>query len=130
MKEQSKNKKKDEIEWDKKRIVIFLFIFIFLIFGAYQLKSIIFGDSITPSKETSIKQDVRGVSIQEPPGESFKKSVQEQISNIKEDAQSINVADIASSSPQVQKIINDLKSLQDYPSNQIKDVCQKVCSGL
>lgn len=127
MKEQ---KKKDEIEWDKKKIILFLFVILFLVIGGYQLKSMILGDSIDSNETPFFEQSVKGTSIQEPPVESFRNNVQEQIENIKEDAQSINVADIASSSPQVQKIINDIKALQDYPSNQIKDVCQKVCSGL
>jgi hypothetical protein len=129
MKEQ---KKKEEIEWDKKKIIIFSIIVFILIIGAYQLKSVFLDEASIPDEvNNSYQQDVRGVSIQEPPpAQSFKNNVQEQINNIKEDAQNINVADIASSSPQVQKIIKDLKALQDYPSNQIKEVCEKVCSGL
>lgn len=127
MKEQ---KKKDEIEWDKKKIILFLFVVLFLVIGGYQLKSMILGDNTNSNETPSFEQSVKGTSIQEPPTESIKNSVQEQIEDIKEEAQNINIADIASSSPQVQKIINDIKALQNYPSNQIKDVCQKVCSGL
>jgi hypothetical protein len=35
--------------------------------------------------------------------------------------------EVASSSPQVQKILNDIKALQQYPANQIKDLCRKIC---
>lgn len=128
MKEQ---KKKEEVVWDKKKIITFLVVVFFLLIGAYQLKSMILGDDASPKDlENSYQQSVRGVGIQEPPQESLRNSVQEQINNLKEDAQNINVVEIASSSPQVQKIINDLKAIQDYPSNQIKEVCEKVCSGL
>lgn len=128
MKEQ---KKKEEIEWDKKKIIIFSIVLFLLLIGAYQLKSLILGNDISSKPlQNSYEKQVRGVNIQEPPGQSLRNNIQEQISNLKEDAQNIDVVEIASSSPQVQKIINDLKAIQNYPSNQIKEVCEKVCSGL
>jgi flagellar basal body-associated protein FliL len=128
MKEQ---KKKEEVVWDKKKIIMFLVVVFFILIGAYELKLMILGEDLGPKAlENSYQQNVRGVSIQEPPQESLRTNVQEQINNLKEDAQNINVVEIASSSPQVQKIINDLKAIQNYPSNQIKEVCEKVCSGL
>ena len=125
MKEQ---KKKEEIEWDKKKIIIFSVVVLLLLIGAYVLKPMILGENL--SLEDSYQKDVRGINIQEPPKQSLKNSVSEEINNLKEQAQNINVVDIASSSPQVQKIINDLKAIQNYPSNQIKEACEKVCSGL
>jgi hypothetical protein len=42
--------------------------------------------------------------------------------------------EIASSSPQMQKILNDIKSLEQYPANQAKEFCrqiyEKICGGL
>ncbi len=125
MKEQ---KKKEEIEWDKKKIIIFSVVVLLLLIGAYILKPMILGENL--NLENSYQKDVRGVNIQESSKQSLKNSVSEEINNLKEQAQSINVVDIASSSPQVQKIINDLKAIQNYPSSKIKEACEKVCSGL
>lgn len=128
MKEQ---KKKEEVEWDKKKIILFLIVLFLLLIGAYQLKPLILGDDLSSKQlQNSYEKQIRGVNIQEPPVQSLRNNVQEQINNLKEDAQSIDVVEIASSSPQVQKIINDLKAIQNYPSSQIKEVCEKVCSGL
>ena len=51
-----------------------------------------------------------------------------QIDSIKEQAVNIDTSEIASSSPQIQKLINDLKSLQDYPKSQIKKACEQICN--
>lgn len=128
MKEQ---KKKEEIEWDKKKIIIFLAVVLFLLIGAYVLKSIILGENTsTKNSQNSFQQGIKGVDIQEPPQQSLRNNVRDQIENLKEEAQNIDIVDIASSSPQVQKVINDLKAIQNYPSNQIRQACEKVCSGL
>ncbi len=126
-----KEQKKEEIVWDKKKIIIFLAAIFLLLLGAYELKSIILGESSNPKISQIVdKQNVKGIKIEESPQQSLKNNVTEQINNLKEEAQNINIVDIASSSPQVQKVINDLKALQNYPSTQLKETCEKVCSGL
>lgn len=130
MKEQ---KKKEEIEWDKKKIFLFLFLILFLIVAGYGLKIMLLGQDIKPANLSlpKIKSDVKGESTKAqslPQG--IKKNIQEEINSLKAEVGNINLIEIASSSPQVQKVINDLKAIQNYPSNQIKEVCEKVCSGL
>lgn len=125
MKEVKKRKAGEEIEWDKKKIILFLIAAIALIGIGFELKTIIFGDSTTP---TAVKTDVKGASTENVP--SIKKGIQDQINNLKSEAQNINVVDVATSSPQVQKVINDLKGLQDYPKNQLKATCENICNGL
>lgn len=56
--------------------------------------------------------------------------IKEKLDDLKKEVNSLNVVDIASSSPQVQKIINDLNSLRQYPVNEAKEICQKICGGL
>lgn len=119
-------KKKQEVEWDKKRIILFLVAAIALIIIGFELKTVILGDSTAGPQ--SPNQNVKGVAIQ--PAPNIQKGIQDQISNLKNEARNINVVDIASSSPQVQKVINDLKAIQDYPKNQLKDTCQQICNGL
>ncbi len=54
---------------------------------------------------------------------------QQKLNEIKQQITSLNVGDIASSSPQVQKVINDLKSLQQYPKDQAKQMCENICKS-
>ncbi|MBI2026120.1 MAG: hypothetical protein HYT06_01940 [Candidatus Levybacteria bacterium] len=74
-------------------------------------------------------QQVKGVDTKEL-SNSIREGIQSNINNLKTQAQNLDVAEIATSSPQVQKIINDLKSLQDLPKSQLKSTCERICSGL
>lgn len=126
-------KKEEEQQWDKRKIFLFLILSLFLVGLGFQLKSILLWESTNSSKNSSqnAKADIKGTSIQEPKSTpDIKKNIQSQINNLKEEAQNINLVEIASSSPQVQKVINDLKALKDYPQSQVRDICEKVCSGL
>ncbi len=119
-------KKKQEVEWDKKRIILFLVAAAALIIIGFELRTLLSGDNAASNQ--SLNQNVKGAAIQ--PAPSIQKGIQDQISNLKNEAQNINVVDIASSSPQVQKVINDLKAIKNYPKNQLKDTCQQICNGL
>lgn len=123
-----KKKEKQESEWDKRKIILFLIAAIALIGIGFELKTIIFGDTSAPLVKQVSNTGVKGASTVSAPD--IKKGIQDQISNLKSEAQNINVVDIATSSPQVQKVINDLKAIQNYPKNQLKDTCEKICSGL
>lgn len=123
--------KKEEIIWDKKKIIVTLIILVLLVGIGLQLKTIIFGENIPPAppKEVIKKEQVRGINIGNA-SSNISKGFQESIKSLTEDAQNLDIAEVASSSPQVQKIINDLKSLKDLPKNQLKDTCEKICGGL
>lgn len=129
--------KSESVEtWDKKKIFITFFVIILLGIGAYSLKNALL------SKNIDFLKSVRGISIAEDDktkGESLKNrsaplslqaAIKEKLDDLKKEVNSLNVADIATSSPQVQKIINDLNSLRDYPVNEAKEICQRVCSNL
>jgi hypothetical protein len=110
--------------WNKKRIIITVFLLILLIAGGIFLKIRILGTNPTPKEEQSVK----GASIKnEDFGNNIKESVKEKIDSLKQEVSGLDIMEIASSSPQVQKIINDIKSLEQYPTNQIKEICRKVC---
>lgn len=122
--------KREEIIWDKKRIIITLIIIVLLIGIGFQFKTLFFGENKSPvPKETIQKEQIKGASVAEA-SKNISQSLQESINSLKEDAQNLNIAEVASSSPQVQKIINDLKSLKDLPKNQLKDTCERICGGL
>ena len=57
----------------------------------------------------------------------MQKAVAEKIESLKQDVRGLNIVEIASSSPQVQKILNDIKFLEQYPANQAKEICKKIC---
>ncbi|MDP3940845.1 MAG: hypothetical protein Q8Q49_00900 [bacterium] len=57
-------------------------------------------------------------------------TVEDQIDAIKKQVMQLDPQDVVSSSPQVQKIIDDLKNLQGVPKNELKNVCESICKGL
>jgi len=121
--------REEKIEWDRKKILLFVIAIGILTGVIYIVKEMMFTGLETPSYST-INTAVKGANTEVNPPLDIKKSVQNQIDNLKNEAQNINVVDIATSSPQVQKVINDLRAVQDYPQNQLKATCEKICSGL
>jgi conjugal transfer/entry exclusion protein len=121
--------REEKIEWDKKKIILFIVGVIFLLGAGLVVKEMMFTGAQTPSPLIT-NNAVKGASTQSNPLPNIKSSIQNQIDSLKNEAQNINVVDIATSSPQVQKVINDLKAIQNYPQNQLKVTCEKICSGL
>jgi len=119
--------------WNKKRIFIgFIVILAALTLLGYGIKTFVLGKNIDFfSKKTTLgtsTQKQENTSL--PTASSIQNSLQQKLGNIQQEISKLDIADIASSSPQVQKIINDLNALKDYPSNQIKEVCQNICNSL
>jgi hypothetical protein len=114
---------KIESPWDKKKIIFFSILTIVLLILGFAVKDSILGKSYIQNPKI---QNVKSVGTQI----NLRKDVQDQINTLKEEAGNINLVDVATSSPQVQKVINDLKALKDYPNNQLKQTCMNVCSKL
>jgi len=113
--------------WNKKRIFIVTFLALFLMVGGYFFK-IHFLDKNLPQASKSVK----GVSTEEKRIEPDLKTnvqevVKEKINSLKQEVSNLSIVEVASSSPQVQKVLNDIKSLEQYPTNQIKEICRKIC---
>lgn len=64
------------------------------------------------------------------PSASLQTTIEQRLEDIRKDAAKIDVLEVASSSPQVQKIIKDLRALEQYPRSQAKDICENICKGL
>ncbi len=140
--------------WNYKRILIAVLLLTLVIGGGYYLKTYImmyknslknksstFSSHSLDSRDKSqgfekvldkeIKstqkpqESVRGIASQE--NINLQEAFRGRIESIKKDVENINVVEIASSSPQVQKILNDIKSLEQYPKNQFQEICRKVC---
>lgn len=119
--------------WNKKRIIAAIILLVLFGIGIYLFKTKFLDEKVslfvTKRQESSsavkgvnTKKDERSLDIQ--------KAVKEKIKDLKQQASKIDVAEIASSSPQIQKLIKDLSSIKDYPVNQAKEICEKVCGNL
>jgi hypothetical protein len=125
MEEQSKNK--EEIKWDKLKISLFVIFCFILFFFGYEIKSLTLNkNSQNPSVVSNPKNS--STIIESKP--SIKDAISQNIEELKKEATSIDIAELATSSPQVQKVINDLKSLQSLPQSRLRDACIRICNGL
>lgn len=121
--------------WNKKRIFIASIFIILLIGVGLELKGSIISNLLNNKNARSPSASVKGATIYESKNQNgFKPDIgsilQHKLESIKQDAENINISEIATSSPQMQKIINDIKNLQSLPSNQLKDACFNICKGL
>ncbi|MCL5020002.1 MAG: hypothetical protein M1426_06020 [Patescibacteria group bacterium] len=129
-----------EEKWNKKRVVIGLVTLALLIVGLVSLKILVLdkNKAITGSAANN-PGSVKGEStsnippVQDSPEVSapdLNSTLQNQVNTIQQEISNLNLAEIASSSPQVQKVINDMKTLQNLPRDQAKSACQQICNGL
>ena len=106
--------------WNKKRVFFGIFLLALLIIGGgYLFRDKIFPRQLKSVEGASTSRVDTAANVQE--------AVREKIDNLKQEVSGLNLMEVASSSPQVQKILNDIKALQQYPENQIKDLCRKIC---
>jgi len=122
-------KEAEEIIWDKKKIIVTVVIGILILLISLQFKAYLDQDQNISDISKEPKLEVKSINTSEL-SNNIREGVEDSFNNLKTQAQNLNVTEIATSSPQVQKIINDLKALQDLPKSQLKSTCEKVCSGL
>ncbi|MBI2621295.1 MAG: hypothetical protein HYW63_01445 [Candidatus Levybacteria bacterium] len=133
LEESVKLKKKEEPggeEWDKRKIIISSFFAIVAILVLAEIKGIFFpsnqeilGESIsrpTPIKKPDIK----------PPSFDVAAGVGSKIEDIKKNIEGLDAEEVASSSPQIQKVLRDIQGIKDLPTNQAREMCFKICSGI
>lgn len=117
--------------WDAKKILagLLLFAIIALSFKIFVL------DNKSSKVLDSKSANVQGTRTSETPvpaptsSEDIKKNIETKLTDLKKEVNNINVVEIATSTPAVQKVLNDLKSLQSLPQSQAKEACFKICSG-
>lgn len=130
--------------WDKKKIFVGFLIIVLLISLGFGAKILVLDKNQTLSNFLS-KDKVKGLSVQGkiitpselqtkplslPSTNNIKTEAEKKLDEVKQEINSLDITEIASSSPQVKKILNDIKSLEQYPRNQAKDICQEICKGL
>lgn len=131
--------------WDKKKIFIALCGLIFVVFLIYTANNYFsfnlqFKDIENSSKSGKVAGDKTyniesKISDYPKPNinfstEKIQEGAQERLNTIKKQVEQLSISDIASSSPQVQKVIKDLESLQNYPKDQAKQMCENICKNL
>lgn len=117
-----------------------------IVYGAHVLGFSFLNDSSGKSglepKKTSVQaKTVLGTKTEEEitptpsPSQSYfslptKELVEQKLEEVKKQVGTLSITEIASSSPQIQKVLQDLKSLEEYPHNQVKETCLKLCGSL
>ncbi len=127
-----------EESWNKKRIFLGLSFLIILIAGlaAFKVLALDKNQDLAPEPISKKAKSVQGSNTnvnslsQNNTASNLKTNIQDQFNAIKQEASNINLAEIASSSPQVQKVIEDIKAIQNLPKDQAKGFCEQICSGL
>lgn len=135
--------------WDKKKIIIFFIVILtlvgFLIFfknkvlssnlkipflGLDKNSKSVEGTSTTNDQNQSIADSLdNDSSLPITSAKKLQTEVYERVENIKKEISSLSFTEVASSSPQVQKILKDIQNLENLPKNQAKEACQKICSS-
>jgi len=128
--------------WDKKKILLTVLVLAGLIIAGLGLKNYLLdsnGSNLnstpnTPNTQSSVKgsniSSTPTPTITLPSAQSIGQEALGSINNIKQEINKLNVQELATSSPQIQKIVNDIKGLPNVPGQQAKDICLKVCNGL
>ncbi len=116
---------------DKRKIILGLISLLFLL-GVllYGTKAAFLGDTVKKEEVKGVNNST-GEAIQKHlPSFSLQSTAEEKINSIRERVSQLDVKEVASSSPQVQKVLNDIKELKNYPRNQAKEACRQVCDKL
>ncbi|MFH1832589.1 MAG: hypothetical protein ABH816_00280 [Candidatus Levyibacteriota bacterium] len=132
--------------WNIKRIILGLIvigIFIGLCIGSFKVLKLDVNKYVQKPSSNKSLGTVEGVSIKSnetdkdqnvnfslPLVNTLQTDVSQKIKSIQNEANNLNLEEIASSSPQMQKVVNDIRSLGNYPKNQAKEMCQKICDGI
>lgn len=122
-----------QYSWSKKRIFVGLIILAFLIGAGYYLLK----NSLTEKNRLKFFGGVKGVvtkneqpTFSPPRPGDLRNDLQQKLDLVKKQVNNLDVGDLASSSPQVKKAIEDLQSLQQLPRDQAKEACYNFCKGL
>lgn len=119
-----------ELVWNKKRLIIAAIVLILVIGSAIYVKQFVLSDKTKSSTTISVK----GAQTELPQNNSFslptQQNVQDKISQLEAQVSNISVKDIATSSPQIQQILQQLQTLPQYPASQAKNMCIQLCNKL
>ena len=120
----------EEFQWDRKRILIAIFLLIAGLIVIFELKGTFIknkaalGDAIQ-NKPVEVKRpEIKSPNID------ISSKVDAKIEDIKNNVGSLDPAEVATSSPQIQKVLRDIQEIKNLPVDQAKQTCMKICSGI
>ena len=124
--------------WDIRKIIAGVLVLLVLIVGGVVAKRIIFHESLSPSSFIPKMPSVKGLQTFNAPDQvSHMKitlpsqgDVVNQVQNIRSQVSNLNMAEIASSSPQVQEVLKQIENLPNAGTNQAKEACMRLCNNL
>lgn len=141
MREKVKEEEKvvEQEEWDNTRIIIGGIVFLLLIIGGFLGKNYILDYFGIKDQPVAFHQGAQTVNVS--PGESATvphvqyslpstADVTNKIHDLQQQVSHINIAEVASSSPEIQQLIQQLESLPQMPGNAAKQACINVCNKL
>ncbi|KKQ34567.1 MAG: hypothetical protein US51_C0034G0006 [Microgenomates group bacterium GW2011_GWA2_37_6] len=120
-----------DFEWDRKRILIGLGILSVIAIAAFELKGLFLNKNGNVLGETNINKssEIEKPNVK-PPNINLQSEIDSTIANIKKNIGQLDTREVASSSPQIQKVLQDIQGIKDLPSSQAKEMCLKICSGI
>lgn len=125
----TRKKEESDFEWDKKRISIALILFAVGFIGFMEVKDRVFPNTSVLGTN-AVNQTRNSQSQIESPKINLESDINRRIENIKDSVAELDSQEVASSSPQIQKVLNDIQGIKNLPVNQAKDACMKICSGI
>ncbi|MDE2025088.1 MAG: hypothetical protein KGJ07_01190 [Patescibacteria group bacterium] len=130
----------EDTEWDKKKIIAGVALFALLLASIIGLKLFVLPKSI--AQHIPIGPAVKGTSTVNDPNTSFTdptpasislpttEDLQKKIGELQQQITHLSMGDIASSSPQIQQLIQSIEALPKAPGNAAKDACIQMCNRL
>lgn len=130
-----------EEQWDKRKIAIGVISLVGLV-GAFFGARYVLGKYGLFTQSPSTTQSVQGAQTTNdttsPDNTSVSpafslpsaSAVADQVAKIQDQVTKINLQDIASSSPQIQQIIQQIQDLPKQPGTMAKDACIQICNKL
>ena len=126
--------------WDKKKILITSILLGLLIVGGLAARVYVLGKNREPVAPKENVREVEGASTtldkkstptpKVPLQQKIRNEVQKQVETIRDEVLALDPGEVASSSPQVQKILRDLGALEQYPKTQAKEICENICKNI
>ena len=123
----------------KKILASFIFVGVIVIGGVFIVRSFMEknpGLFAKPSGDGTVagattKDDSNGKTGKEGGTQASNEDLQRKLDTLKGEVSGLSVSDVTSSnSPQMKKVMEDIKNLQNLPGEQAKAACEQICRSL
>lgn len=120
-------KHEDDFEWDKKRVAIALIVLVVGFFLLYEIKNNFFDDKVLGD------EDIRKSEIEKPkikPPVDLSNELETTFDEVRKSVLNLSPEEVATTSPQIQKVLRDIEGIKNLPQNEAKEACHKICSEI